>query len=305
MKKILVLLFVSLVFHQARAQFTVYQNSVDKEFNQALELFQKDQYAASKSSFEYLKEKPLDEAQSVDVAFYHAASALYIENPDGPSLLSDFLSKYPKQPKSNDAAYILGDYYFGQRNYKSAIEYYRMVNTNQTSIEQRAEVLFKTGYSFFQLKNHKNAAVYFEQVKPTRSAYVPGAFYYSGYMAMQAGDFPKAVQNFKEAEKSNLYAPKIPYMLSALYYRQGDFTSLEDYATPILNTRKNLEKREEIYLLLAEASFENKNYVNAASYYDTYAKGSKVALTRDQRYKAGVAHYEVGDFQQASNYFKE
>src|SRR5690606_658799 len=128
---------------------------------------------------------------------------------------------------------------------------------------------------------------------------------YSGYMAMQAGDFPKAVQNFKEAEKSNLYAPKIPYMLSALYYRQGDFTSLEDYATPILNTRKNLEKREEIYLLLAEASFENKNYVNAASYYDTYAKGSKVALTRDQRYKAGVAHYEVGDFQQASNYFKE
>src|SRR5690606_24989748 len=90
-----------------------------------------------------------------------------------------------------------------------------------------------------------------------------------------------------------------------LYYRQGDFIALEDYATPILNTRQNLEKREEIYLLLAEASFENKNFVNAANYYDAFVKASKRVLTRDQKYKAGVAHYEVGNFQQASNYFKE
>src|SRR5690606_20491333 len=139
----------------------------------------------------------------------------------------------------------------------------------------------------------------------TRTAHVPDAYYYSGFIAMQAGDFPKAVQNFKEAEKSSLYSGKVPYMLSALYYRQGDFIALEDYATPILNTRKNLEKREEIYLLLAEASFENKNFVNAANYYDAFVKGSKRVLTRDQKYKAGVAHYEVGNFQQASNYFKE
>ncbi|HLU88423.1 MAG TPA: tetratricopeptide repeat protein, partial [Cyclobacteriaceae bacterium] len=305
MRKILVAFLAILGFHQAQAQSTVYQNNVDREFNEALELFQKNQYSASKFSFEHLKDKNLDEAQSVDVQFYHAASALYLENPDGPSLLGNFLADHPKQPKANDAALILGDHYFAQRDYRSAIENFRMVNTQQTAYEKRAEILFKTGYSFFQLKDHKNAAAYFEQVKPTRTVYVPDAYYYSGYIAMQAGDFPKAVQDFKEAEKSNLYSGKVPYMLSALYYRQGDFRSLEDYATPILTARPNLEKREEIYLLLAEAAFENKNFPNAASYYDAFVKQSKRALTRDQKYKAGVAHYETGNFQQASNYFKE
>jgi tetratricopeptide (TPR) repeat protein len=305
MKKILFLFFTAGVFVHASAQSTLYQNSVDKAFNDAFELFHKDQFAASKFSFEYLKEKPLDDAQRVDVDFYHAASALYLENPDGPSLLNEFLVTYPKEPKSNDAAHILGDFYFEQRNYRSAIEHFRKVNASNASPEQRADVLFKTGYSFFQLKDYKNAAGYFEQVKPTQTGYVPDAYYYSGYIAMEAGNYEKAIQDFRIAEKSPTYAGKVPYMLSALYYRQGDLNALLDYATPLLNTRNSLDRKEEIYLLLAEASFENKDYVNAATYYDAYTKGKKGTLTRDQKYKAGVAQYEVGNFQQASNYFKE
>ncbi|MEX2592775.1 MAG: tetratricopeptide repeat protein [Anditalea sp.] len=290
---------------ESSAQSTIYQNSVEKEFNDALGLFQKDQYAAAKFSFEHLKEKPLDDAQKVDIDFYHAASALGIENPEAPSLLRDFLIKYPKDPKSNDAAHILGDYFFEQRDYRSAIEHFRLVNTNKTSLEQRADVLFKTGYAFFQLKDHKNAGAYFEQVKTTQTNYVPDAYYYAGYIAMEAGDFEKAIQELKEADKSQAYSDKVPYMLSALYYRQKDFKALIGYATPILDSRGGLDKKEEIYLLLAEASFENKDYVNAANYYDAYVKGRKGSLTRDQQYKAGVSQYEVGNFQQASNYFKE
>lgn len=305
MKNTLFLLLMSCVFTQVSAQSSIYQNSNDKAFNEALELFQKKQFSASKFSFEYLKEKPLDDAQKVDVDFYHAVSALYLDNPDGGSLLNDFLLSYPREPKSNDGAHILGDFYFEQRDYRKAIESFRKVNTDKTSLEQRADVLFKTGYSFFQLKDYKNASAYFEQVKRSRSEYLPDAYYYAGYIAMEAGDFPKAVQNFTEAEKAPNYSGKVPYMLSAIFYRQGDFPALVDYATPILSTNRPLDKKEEIYLLLAEASFEGKNYVNAATYYDAYVKSGKGSLSRDQMYKAGVAQYEVGNYQQASNYFKE
>src|SRR5680860_552233 len=106
MKKILLLLLIAGMVSEANGQSSIYQNSVDKAFNEALELFHKDQYAASKYSFEYLKEKPLDDAQKLEVDFYHAASALRVENPDGPSLLHDFLIEYPKDPKSNNAAHI-------------------------------------------------------------------------------------------------------------------------------------------------------------------------------------------------------
>src|SRR5690554_2410888 len=201
--------------------------------------------------------------------------------------------------------HLLGDYYFGKRDYRNAIENFRKVNTAKTSSAQSADVLFKTGYSFFQLKDYKNAAGYFEQVKLTGSEYVPDAYYYSGYIAMEAGDFPKAIQDFQQAEKSPTYASKVPYMLAALYYQQGDYNSLIAYATPLMDPRRALDKKEEIYLLLAEASFENKNYVNAASYYDAFINSRKGALARDQKYKAGVAQYEVGQYEKASNYFKE
>jgi len=305
MKKTIVLLLVAAMACQANAQSTFYQTSVDKDFDDAFELFHKQQYAASKFSFEYLKEKPLDDAQKVDVDFYHAASALHLDNPDGPDLLNQFLADYSKEPKSNDAAHLLGDYYFGKRDYRNAIDNFRKVNTTKTSATQSADVLFKTGYSFFQLKDYKNAAGYFEQVKLTGSEYVPDAFYYSGYIAMEAGDFPKAIQDFQQAEKSPTYASKVPYMLAALYYQQGDYNSLIAYATPLMDPRRALDKKEEIYLLLAEASFENKNYVNAATYYDAYTNSRKGTLSRDQKYKAGVAQYEIGQFAQASNYFKE
>lgn len=305
MKKSLVLLFIGGMVDPAMAQFTVYQTNVDKAFNEAYELYQKDQFAASKFSFEYLKEKPLEDAQKVDVDFYHAASALYLDNPDAPGLLNTFLDTYRKEPKANDAAHILGDYYFEKRNYKGAIEQFRKVNADKTSAEQRADVLFKTGYSFFQLKDTKNSAAYFELVKGTQSEYVPDAYYYSAYIAMQNEDYVKAIQDFKEAEKSPSYSKRVPYMLSALYYRQGDFKALEEYATPLLDPRLALEKKEEIYLLLAEAAYENKNYVDAASHYNAYTKGRIGNLSRDQKYKAGVTQYETGNFQAASDYFKE
>ena len=305
MKQPLFILLMACAVSHAQAQSSFYQTSPDKAFNEALELFNKEQFSASKYSFEYLKEKPLEDAQRVDVDFYHAVSALYLENPDGPSLLNEFLAAYPNEPKANDAAHILGDFYFAKRDYRNAIASFRKVNTDRTNATQQADVLFKTGYSFFQLKDYKNASPYFEQVKRTRSAYLADAYYYSGFVAMEAGDFNKAVQDFKEAEKSPAYAGKVPYMLAAIYYRQGDFRALADYAEPILNSNRPVEKKEEIYLLLAEASFENKNYVNAATYYDAFVNSKKGSLTRDQKYKAGVAQYEVGRFEQASNYFKE
>ena len=305
MKQHLFLLLMACAVSQAQAQSSFYQTHTDKAFNDALELFNKEQFSASKFSFEYLKEKPLDEAKVIDVDFYHAVAALYLENPDGAGLLNEFLLNYPNEPKANDAAHILGNFYFENRDYRNAIESFRRVNTYKTSLDQRADVLFKTGYSFFQLKDYKNASPYFEQVKRTRSEYLADAYYYAGYIAMEAGDFDQAVHNFKEAEKSAAYASKVPYMLAAIYYRQGDFRALADYAEPLLNSNRPLDKKEEIYLLLAEASFENKNYSNAATYYDAYVNSRKGSLTRDQKYKAGVAQYEVGRFEQASNYFKE
>lgn len=305
MKKSSLILLACLSMYQANAQSTLYQTSLDRKFDDGLELFHKNQFSASKFHFEHLKDRFLAENQHIEAEFYHAVSALKLDNPDGPSRLIEFTGRNPDHPLANESGFILGNYHFENRDYRSAITSFNRVNRAQLDDERRADILFKTGYSFFQLKDFKNASAYFEQVKRTRSEYTPDAYYYAGYIAMESGDFDKAIADFKEADKTRFYADKVPYMLSSLYYRQGYYSELIAYAAPIVETRGNLDRKEEIYLLLAEAHFEKRNFPEAARFYDAFSAARKGTMSRDQKYKAGVAQFEVANYDKATNYFKE
>jgi tetratricopeptide (TPR) repeat protein len=304
MKKVLAFFWAFMGWLGVEAQSTLYQQEEEKAFQDALELYEKEQFAASKVGFERLEKEGLSEGRRVETDFYLAASALKLENPDGPVLLEKFILDHPMANHKNEAALTLGNHYFLARNYHKAIEAYQRADISNLYAEERAELLFKSGYAFFQLKNYQQAIGYFEQAKRYRSEFLPDAYYYAGYVYMQQKEDAKAIRDFKEAEKSRAYAGKVPYMLASIYYRQEEYDELIAYAPNVL-TRSGLDKKEGIQLLLAEAYFENRNHEQAAFYYDAFVKSNKGKLNREQQYKAGVAHYHVGKYAEASNFFKE
>ncbi|WP_460543272.1 tetratricopeptide repeat protein [Echinicola sediminis] len=305
MRKLFLLFIATGGFFQAYGQSGIYQNGLDKKIDDAYELFDKHQYSASKMEFEKLKTAELSPSQRIDVDYYHAVSALRIDNPDGPSLVEGITKSYPTDPKANEAAFLLGDYYFEKRHYKDAIEKYSKVNVNVVSIEQRSKLYFKTGYAYFQLKDYANAGRYFDPVKKMQSSYTGDGYYYGGYVALQQEKYEEAIADFKQADRYPEYQSKVPYMLSELYYRQQQYDALLAYATPITQSRNNLDNKEGIYLLLAEAYFERRDFNNAATYYDASSKTGKNTMSREQMYKAGVAQFKVQNYQQATNYFKK
>ncbi|MBD8489369.1 tetratricopeptide repeat protein [Echinicola sp. CAU 1574] len=305
MRKILLLFIASGFFYQAKAQSGLYQTGLEKKIDDAYELFDKHHYSASKLEFENLKEEELTPSQRIDVDFYHAVSALKIENPDGPSLVENITKNYPTDPKANEAAFLLGDYYFEKRHYKVAIEKYNMVNVDVVSLEDRSKLYFKTGYAYFQLKDYANAARYFDPVKKMQTSYTGDGYYYAGYVAMELQKHDQAIADFKQADRYPEYQPKVPYMLSELYYRQQQYDELIDYATPIIQSRNNLDRKEGIYLLLAEAYYERRDFNNAATYYDAFSKTGRGNMSREQMYKAGVAQFKVQKYQQSTDYFKK
>ncbi len=303
--KISLITFVFLGLHfQVNAQATLYQQGSEIVFQDALELYTKGQYPASKIEFARLAEANLSENREIERKYYYASAALQTENPDGSILLEKFILDYPSAPLRNTAAMELGNHFFLARNYPKAIESYRKVDTGTIFGEEKAEVLFKTGYSFFQLKNYRESLGYFEQAKRFRSEYLPDAYYYAAYVYMVQNDDVKAVQDFKEAEKASTYAGKVPYMLASIFYRQKDYDALIAYVPTVIQ-RQGLDKKEAIQLLLAEAYYERGNYDQAAQNYMAFVQAKKGALTREQQYKAGVSHYQIGKFGEASNYFKE
>lgn len=289
---------------EIKAQASLHQIHPELEYQAALDLFQKDQFAASREAFERIRLHNQQGDRAMEISYYLALSALKGDFPEGSSALEAFLLDYPAESLGHEAAWILGNHYFTARNYRKAIEKFNLLNNVALSEERHPELFFKTGYAFFQLKNYQEAQRYFERAKRYRSPYLASAYYYTGFSAFQQNNFEAAITNFKEAEKSSEFSLKVPYMLSAIYYRQGELQRLIDYAAPLIG-KAGLENREQIHLLLAEAYYDNKAYPEAAGHYQSFVSANKGKLSRDQQYKAGVAHYESNQYERASSFFKE
>lgn len=304
MKKSLFLLLLFSISNIAYTQSGLYQTSKTRTKDESFELYQKNLFSASKYEFEALKESELDPESRVDADFFHAVSALKIENPAASDLVYYFIRQYPEHPKTNEAAHILGDFFFDKRNYREAIPAYQKVNLAKVDFEQGSEVLFKTGYSYFQLKDNTNALRYFNGVKKEPNQYKADAHYYAGFIAMEQANYPQAISDFKEADKAQFYANKVPYMLAGVYYRQGAYDELIAYAEPVLANRRSLDRKEEIHLYLAEAYFEKREFTKAANNYDAFVNARKGNLSKAQIYKAGISQFEIQNYQRATDYFK-
>ncbi len=289
---------------EAFSQSTLYQTSPQKTLDHNLELFDKQLYAASLYDNTRLIGTNLNSEQGKSAELHRAMAALQLESPDGPGLMKTYIYDHGNHPSVTTAGLYLGDHFFYKRNYREAIDGYELVKADKLGEDSRADVLFKQGYSYFQLKDYGRAAPYFDQAKALNQPVSPDAYYYSGFIAMQNGDNEKAIADLQAASRSSFYSGKVQYLLASLYYKQGAYDQLISYAEPELASGKNLEKREEINLYLAEAYYAKDNFAKAAENYDAFINARKGTLSREEVYKAGIAQFQIQNYQRATDYLK-
>jgi tetratricopeptide (TPR) repeat protein len=304
MKYYLVLLAGLGMSVDAFSQSTLYQTSTQQALDYHLELFDKQLFSASLYDNSRLLSQNLTDQQQKSVELHRAMAALQIESPDGPGLMKAYILDHGNHPSVATAGLYMGDHFFYKKNYKEAIDGYSLVNANSLSDANRAEVLFKQGYSYFQLKNYGAAAPFFDQAKALNQPVSADAYYYSGFIAMNAGNNAKAISDLQAASKSSFYANKIPYLLTALYYQDGKYDEVISYAEPLLASGQTLDRKETIHLYLAEAYYAKKNFQKAAANYDAFINAKKGTLSREEVYKAGISFFEIGNYQRATDYLK-
>lgn len=289
---------------EAFSQSTLYQTRPQQELDSHLELMDKQLFAAAIFDNTRLLNQSLNSEQNKSAELNRAMAALEIESPDGPGLMKAYILDHGNHPTVTTAGLYLGDHFFYKRNYREAIEAYGLINTNSLGDANRADVLFKQGYSHFQLKNYQAAAPFFDQAKTLNQPISADAYYYSGFIAMEQGNTGKAVTDLQAAGKSSFYATKVPYLLTALYYQQGNYDQAISYAEPLLASGKNLDRKESIHLYLAESYYAKKDFTNASKNYDAFINAKKGELSREEIYKAGISFFEIGNYQRASDYLK-
>lgn len=289
---------------EAFSQSTLYQSRPQQALDSHLELADKQLFAAAIFDNTRLLQQPLNSEQTKSAELNRAMAALEIESPDGPGLMKAYILDHGNHPTVTTAGLYLGDHFFYKRNYREAVEAYGLINANSLGEANRADVLFKQGYSHFQLKNYQAATPYFDQAKTLNQPISADAYYYSGFIAMEQGNTAKAVSDLQAAGKSNFYATKVPYLLTALYYQQGNYDQAISYAEPLLASGQNLDRKESIHLYLAESYYAKKDFGNASKNYDAFINARKGELSREEVYKAGISFFEIGNYQRATDYLK-
>jgi len=293
--------------HQALfSQNSINQNNQINNFKLGLDLMDRGSYGAARSYFErYINSSSAEVNIKTEAQYYVAFCALNLYNKDSERLMNDFINKNPDHPKAIQAYFEMGSFYYGDKNYKKAIHFFDKTDFNQLTNQQQIEANFKTGYSYFTIKKFEQALVHFNILKRQNNHYSPASNYYAGYTEYQLGQFNNALVDLKRAEKEESYTSIVPSMIASVYYKQERYDELIAYSENSLEKLDQISNLRELYLLLAEGYFFNRNYTKAKEYFDEFLSINKVKPNHNIMYRIAYTQYVTGDNQSAIDNFKQ
>ncbi len=300
------LIFISLFFaFGAQAQHQLSQTRIETLFSKGNELVDHANYVAAREMFSgFLAEAPKEDARRVEAEYYVAFCALNLQHLDGEKLIDDFITNNPASPRAATAYYDLASFFYNEKNYSKAIAYFNKVNFPALTVDNQNQGHFKWGYSLFNLRKLAEAREQFNFVKKQKSQYAPAANYYSGFIAYGERKYDEALEDLKQAERSESYSNIVPYLIANIYYRQSKFDDLITYGDQAIK-KSGVSNKEEISMLIADAYFFKKDYKKAKEAYQVFLDENKDRADAALLYRAGYVHYELGETDKAIEYLSK
>lgn len=294
MHRFLAFSFCILIGQSIVAQDQLSQNKVEKLYGRGTELINHANYGAARQVFsDFLQLSSPTDSRRGEAEYYIAFSALTLGHKDGEKLIDDFIDHNPSSPKASTAYYDLANFFYGESNYVKASNYFKKVNFPALTLDQQSQGHFKWGYCYFNQKKLNEALEQFNFVKRQSNAYSPAANYYAGFIEYSNGKFDEALFDLKKAESSPVYAKIVPYLIVNIYYKQGRYDTMLEYANSIKD-RPDMANGNEIAMLVAEAQYYKGDYSKALDAYQKYLDNSSKAET-GLLFRAGYANYASGN----------
>ncbi|HTF19809.1 MAG TPA: tetratricopeptide repeat protein, partial [Chryseolinea sp.] len=290
MHRFIALFVVVFSFQLSFAQDQLSQNTVEKLYRRGTELVNHANFGAARQVFtEFLQAAPATDSRRAEAEYYVAFSALTLGHLDGEKLIDDFIDNNAASPKAATAYYDLANFFYSQGNYIKASNYYRKVDFAALTTDQQAQAHFKWGYAFFNQKKLDEALEQFNFVKRLSNSYSPAANYYAGFIEYSKGRFDEALTDLKKAEANAAYAKIVPYLIVNIYYRQGRYDTMLEYANT-LKSRTDVANQNEIAVLVAEAQYYKGDFKKALEAYEKYLSSAPKAES-SLLFRAGFANY--------------
>jgi len=284
------------------AQSPLSQSKTERLYKKGMELIDHANYGAARHEFtEFLAIAPPTDSRRGDAEYYVAFSALGLGHTDGEKLIEQFITNYPANVKSSTAYFDLANFFYNEKNYGKSSQYFKKVNFPALSSDQQNQGHFKWGYALFNQKKADEALEQFNFVKKQGTSYAPAASYYAGFLEYTKGQYDDALTDLKRAELSPSYASIVPYMIANVYYKQGKYDELIQYANS-LKGKSDITNAKEIAMLTADAYYFKTDYKNAIDSYEKYLADNPDKAESSLLFRAGYANYALNQNAKAIDY---
>lgn len=291
-KTAVILYFVGSVFYGTAQESKVYTHG-QRDYQEALALYNNKQYQAAQTIFESVKNNTRDVETQANSAYYAANSAIRLNQLGADKLMEDFVENYPTSTKRNSAYLDVASYYFETGKYPYALKWYDKVDQSSMSRQDKERFNFNYGYSLFSSKKPKEAERYLNMVS-TSPTYGAQAKYYLGYIAYQQDDYTQANMRFDQIADQGVLDEKLSYYQADMNFKLGKFEEAIALAKKQL-AKADRTEASELNKIIGESYFNLKQYSNAIPYLTEY-KGKKGKWSNTDYYLLGYSYYKQGDY---------
>ncbi|AZQ43687.1 tetratricopeptide repeat protein [Nonlabens ponticola] len=296
MKKLIVALMTMGCLHLGHAQQSKIYTDNLATYNQALDLYQEDQYITAQRLFQQVREQSSDETIKGNAAYYAANCAVRLNQRNANDQVEEFVEEFPTSTKRNSAYIDVADYYFENGNYRQAALYYEKVDESTLSRKQKNKYAFNTGYTLVQSKKFDEAKPYLNRVSDDPE-YGWQAKYYLGYIAYEGDDLEQAEELFNEVEEAPETDAKLSYYQADLNYKLGRFDEAIRLAQEQL-PKSNRQEQSQLNRIIGQSLFNKGDYAAALPYLQEY-RGTRGKWNNNDYYQLGYTYYKLDDFENA------
>ncbi len=294
-------LFLGLLVLGFSQETKVYTHE-QKQFQDALALYNNQQYQAAQALFEKVKTSTKDYETEANSVYYAANAAVRLNQRGADKLMEDFVERYPTSTKRNSAFMDVADYYFETGKYPFALKWYKKVDQNAISRNDMEKFNFNIGYAYYASNRPKEAEKYLNKVL-TSEKYGAQAKYYMGYIAYEQDDYDGANERFDEISDPKVLEEKLSYYQADLNFKLGNFEKAIEMAKKQL-PKSDRREISELNKVIGESYFNLEKYDEAIPYLKAY-KGKRGRWNNTDFYLLGYSYYKQGDFEAAIGQFNK
>ena len=304
-KLILLILLLPIFILPVSSQVPFIVNDIGSDFNRGMELFNKEKYPAAIRLFDsFIRNGDKSNMVMVsDAEYYRSIAALKLFNPDAEYQVLMFIYTHPESPRLNEARLELADYFYQNKNYRKAAIYYETVNRQELKSDKLPEYFFRFGYSLYIKGDQSKALLMFSEIKDIDTEYTPPAVYYFSQIAYEQKMYQTAMEGFMRLKDDETFGGVVPFYIVQILYLQKDYDGILAMAPDLLKSAGK-SRSVELYRFIGDAYYNKENYKEALPYLEKYASGAK-ASGREDQYELGYCYYKTGEIDKAIKLFLE